>query len=222
VAAHERRDVRRVVQRNDARLEFVRHLRAAGRLAAHEGLRRRVPGRAQMVGAQQRAAEGAPVVDHAADRDAAEAHAVEGALAADEQRALRLAAGPRVGQCDLQSGVAGFRAAVGEEHAVQPGRREVGQPLGQLERTGVTDLEARREVERVDLALHRLGDARMAMPGADAPQPRRAVEHRAPLGRAVGDALGRSDQARRLLELPVRRERHPERVERARSGHFEV
>src|SRR4029079_18398728 len=46
--------------------------------------------------------------------------------------------------------------------------------------------------------------------GVDAPQPGRAVEHAAAVVGRVMRALGADDQARRLLILAVRRERHPE------------
>jgi hypothetical protein len=165
-----------------------------------------------VIAAQQRAAEGSAVVGHAANRDAAETDTVKATLAADEQVALAFATRAPVGECDLQRSVHRLRAAVDEEHAVQARRRESTNALGEFERAGMPDLKARREIERVDLSLHRFGDARMPMPGADAPQARRAVEHLAALGRSVGDALRRCHEPRRSLELPVRRERHPEGV----------
>jgi hypothetical protein len=124
------------------------------------------------------------------------------------------------GERDLQRAVAGLGAAVGEEHSVQSRRRDRGQALGQLERARMPYLEVRREIERVDLPLHRLGDARVAMPRTDAPQARGAVEHLATIGRAIGNALRSAHQPGRDLELPVRRERHPVGVECRR--HFAV
>jgi hypothetical protein len=101
-------DVARIVQ-GDQALQLVGHRFATlGRLPAHEGLRRRIPGALQMVGTQHRAAEHASVVGHAADADAAETRAVKGALAADEERALALAERARMGERDLQRRVVGL------------------------------------------------------------------------------------------------------------------
>ena len=83
-------------------------------------------------------------------------------------------------------------------------------PLGELEGDRVAHLERGREVHLRDLALHRLDDLRPAVAGVYAPQARGAVEHLAALWRPVIHALGTGKEARRLLELPVRRERHPE------------
>jgi hypothetical protein len=58
--------------------------RAPFRLALGEGLMLAVIGRRQMIDAGQQRAEELAVVDHAADRNAAEADAVIAALAADQ------------------------------------------------------------------------------------------------------------------------------------------
>src|SRR5262245_20613836 len=51
---------------------------------------------------------------------------------------------------------------------------------------------------------------RPAMAGVHAPQAGSAVENLPPFGRPVVHALGAGEKARRLLELAVRRKRHPE------------
>src|SRR5262249_38234877 len=51
------------------------------------------------------------------------------------------------------------------------------------------------------------------MPGVDAPQARGSVEHPAPIIGDVVHTVCGNEQARRPLELPVRREGHPERIE---------
>ncbi len=204
-----RGNVGSVVQRHQA-FQLVGHVGTGGGLATHEGLRGRVPGAAQVVGAQHRGAEGAPVGRHAADADAAEAHAVEAALAADEQRALALALRAPEGQRDLHRGVAGLGAAVHQEHAVQARRRHGRDALGQFEGAGVADLEVRRIVQRVELALHGSHDARVAVAGTDAPQAGNAVQHLAALGRPAAHAFGTGEQARCGLERPVGRVGHPE------------
>src|SRR5262245_45319985 len=73
-------------------------------------------------------------------------------------------------------------------------------------------IERGREVEIGQAALDGGGDLAAAMAGIDAPEAGRAVDHLAALGGHVVHALGGSEQPRRLLELPVGRERHPERV----------
>src|SRR3546814_19428502 len=67
--------------------------------------------------------EGLLVAHHAGHAEAAEVHAVVGALAADQAQALPLALGLVVGQRDLQRGVARLGAGIGEEDVVEVGRR---------------------------------------------------------------------------------------------------
>ena len=76
------------VQR-DQPLQVVGEIGPMLPLAAHEGAVARGVGVTQVVDARQAGAEGAPVVDHAADADAAEADAVIAALPADQPRARR-------------------------------------------------------------------------------------------------------------------------------------
>ena len=73
-------------------------------------------------------AVGATVGDHAADRDAAEADAMVGALATDQTGTLAFAAGLVIGQGDLERAVARLGAGIGEEHAVQVVRHLRGDP----------------------------------------------------------------------------------------------
>ena len=114
---------------------------------------------------------------------------------------------------DLQRGVDRFRAGVGEEDVLQPVRRDVDQAVGQFEGERMAHLEGRREVELGGLLLDRLDDLRPAVAGVDAPQAGGAVEDLAAVGGRVVHVLGGHEHARRLLELAVRRERHPERAE---------
>ena len=96
---------------------------------------------------------------------------------------------------------------------VEAGRRDVDELRGAFERAWMTHLEGAGEVELADLLADRLDDLRPAMAGVDAPQSRGAVEHASPVVGRVVHALGADEQARRLLVLPVRRERHPEGFE---------
>ncbi len=74
---------------------------------------------ADVIDAGQLGGERAAVVDHAADRHAAEADAVIAALAADQARARALADGALIGQRDLQRGIDRLRTGIGEEDAVE-------------------------------------------------------------------------------------------------------
>mmetsp|Transcript_6064 Transcript_6064/g.24216 ORF Transcript_6064/g.24216 Transcript_6064/m.24216 type:complete len:373 (+) Transcript_6064:1199-2317(+) len=201
-------DGRGVVQRHEA-LQVVGKLGAVLGHADRERIARRVMRVADVVHAGQQAAEHLAVGHHAADRDAAEVHAVVAALAADEPGAARLAAHAVVGDGHLQGGLDRLGAGVGEEHAVQPGRSDGCQPFGQLEGLGVGHLEGRRKVQLGRLLLDGLHDAGPVVAGIDAPQAGDAVQHLAALVVAKEHAVGLSQQPRRLLELAVGRERHP-------------
>src|SRR4029077_18459450 len=82
-----------------------------------------------------------------------------------------------------------------------------------LQRLGVGKLERRRIVELGRLLLDRRDDRIAVVTGIAAPHAGRAGDDRLTLGRVVVHALGAHDQARRLLEGAVRRERHEERLE---------
>ncbi len=153
------------------------------------------------------------VADHAADRNAAEIDAVIAALAADQADAAALALHPVIGERDLQRGVDGFGAGIGEEDVVEALRRDRREARRQLEHGRMAHLEGRRVVELHQLAVHRLGDLRPGVAGIDAPEAGRAVDHLPAVMAPIVHALGAHEEARRLLELPVGRERHPERFE---------
>jgi hypothetical protein len=117
-----------------------------------------------------------------------------------------------IGERDLERGVDRLGAGVGEEDPVEALRRDLGEPLGEVERQRMAHLERGREVQRHQLPLDRGGDLLAAVAGIDAPETGGTVDHLAAVDGGVVHALGRGEQARRLLELPVGRERHPERV----------
>ena len=142
-----RGDGRWVVQRDDA-LELVREVRAPGRLAAAEGVVLQVVRVRQVIHAGQHAgAEHLAVGDDAADRDAAEADAVIALLAADEPRALRLAAHAVIADGDLQRRVHGLGSGIHEEHVIEIAGRELRDAAGQLERGRMAHVERGRVVE---------------------------------------------------------------------------
>ena len=130
---------------------------------------------AQMVHARQQIAEGLAVIGHAADGNAAKAGAVIAALAADQHRARSLAAGAVIGERDLERTVHGFGAGIGEKYMVETGRRERGDFLRRLECLGMPHLKGGREVELVELGLHRVDDFRASVTGIHAPQAGRPV-----------------------------------------------
>ena len=165
-----------------------------------------------VVDARQMGRKGAAVRHHAADRHAAETDAVIAALAADQARPRPLSDGALIGERDLQRGVDRFRAGIGEEDAVETFGRDLGEPLGEIERQRMAHVERGREVEVHQLPLDGGRDLAAAVAGIDAPEAGRSVDHLAAVDGGVVHALGGSEQPRRLLELPVGRERHPERI----------
>ena len=197
------------MQRDEA-LEIVGKLGAMLGLAAAEGVAGEIVGVAEMVDAGEQRAEPFAVVGDAADRGAAEIDAVIAALAADQPHLRGVALGPVIGERDLERGLDRLRAGVGEEHMVEAGRGDVDELRGAFEGAWMAHLEGAGEIELADLLADRLDDLRPAMAGIDAPQPGGAVEHAASVVGGVVHALGADEQARRLLVLPVRRERHPE------------
>ena len=209
-------DVGGVVQADDA-LQRVGELRAVLGLALGEGVLRQM-GVRQVIDARQHRAEPLAVVDHAADRDAAEADAVIAALAADEAGARALAVGAVIGERDLERAVDRLGARVAVEGVVEVARQQGGMARRQLERLGMAHLERRRVVHLVELLGDRRLDLLAAVAGVDAPQARRAVDDLAAFRRPVVHALGLGQHARVLLELPVRRERHEEGVEIVGDG----
>ncbi len=189
------------------------------RQAAREGVVSEVQGMRQMIDARQHGrAEEFAVIDHAAHRHAAKAHSVIALLAADQAGALARAAGPMVGNRDLQSRVDGLGARIGEEHAIHPRRCDRRQPIRQFERDRMAHLEGRGEFHGVELARHGVGDFAPAVAGIDAPQARHRVDHLPAVGGPVVHTLGARQQSRVGLELTIGRERHPKGVELAVGG----
>ena len=206
------RDGRGVMQCHQP-LELVGEMGAPLGLALREGVALQVERVGQVIDARQQRAEEHPVLDHAADRDAAEADTVIAALATDEPGARALADGPLIGERDLERGIDQLRARVREEHVVEVARHQRGQPRCQLESPGMAPLEGGCEVELGSLPLDRLDDPWLGVAGIAAPQPRGGVEYPTPFLGGVVHALGPREQARMRLEITVGREGHPEGFE---------
>ena len=197
--------------------QVVGQMRAPGGLAAREGVVLQAVCVRQVIDIRQQRAELLAVAADAADRHAAEADAVIAALAPDQPHALAFAAGALIGERDLQRGVGALGAGVGEEDAVEAGRRVFGNLRRRLERDRVAELEGRREIHHRRLLLDRLSDLGPPVPGIDAPEAGGAVDHGAPVAREVVHAFGAREQPRRGLVGPVAGERHPEGIEVVRA-----
>ena len=204
-------DVGGIVQTDDA-FQRVGELRAVLGLALRERILRQVRVR-HVVDARQHGAEPFAVVDHAADRDTAEADAVIAALAPDEAGAGALAVGPVKGERDLERAVDGLGAGVAIEGVIEVARQHRGMARRQFEGLGMAHLERWRVVHLVELLGDRRLDLLAAMASVDAPKTRGSVDDLAPLRRPIVDTFRLGQHPRVLLELPVRRERHEEGFE---------
>ncbi|VCU71771.1 hypothetical protein PIGHUM_03861 [Pigmentiphaga humi] len=191
-------------------LQLIRQMRAPLGLAPRKRGLGEIPGCRQMVHPRhQVGAISLAVRPHPAHRHPAETHAVVAPLPSDEPHALSFSARAVIGQRDLQRGVDRLRPRIREKNAVQALRHDGRHPLRRLEGHRMPHLERRRVIQRLHLAQHRLDDFLPAMAGIAAPQAGRSVQDPAAGGIAVVHAVGRHQQARRGLELPVRRKRHP-------------
>ena len=206
----QRGDVGSVVQADEA-LEVFRQLAAPARLAAAEGHVRQAVGVADMVDAgQQHGAEDLAVGRDAAHRHAAEVHAVIAALATDQPGAMAIATRAVVGQRDLQCGVGRLRPGVGEEHPIQPRRRQLRNLAGEGNGAVIGDLETHAVVERGNLLLHRRDDGRMAVAQTRGPQAGEGIQQLLAVLGGVVVAAGGLDDAWRFPEGAVGRVRQPE------------
>ena len=189
-------------------LEVHGHLGTGQRLALREALLLG-PGVADHRDVWKCQAEGLAVADHAGKRDAAHVDAVIGTLAADQPVTLRLAAGPLVGEDDLDRRVHRLRSGVGEEHMVELVRQHPADALGKFKRTRMAKLEVRRVIIVQHLVIDRFGDLAAAMASRCAEQGRRSVDDLTTLVVPHIHALGLDDHAGVLLEVTVCGKRHP-------------
>ena len=114
---------------------------------------------------------------HAGERQRTQGHAVVGAIARDRLGALRLAVREVVLADELPGGLHGLRAAAREEHVVERAWRNLGQPVGQLDRRRMshTPVRGERKLDQLPARdLGHLGAERIAELGAE--QVREPVE----------------------------------------------
>ncbi len=191
------------MQRHE-RVQRIGVIGACLRLAARERHRGAVVGQRQMIvrTRKKRAVEFA-VVGEAADRDAAERHAVIALVAPDQAEAAALAFLLPPGARDLERRVAGLRSGIDEEHVIQALGRQRRDALRQREGAGMGELEGRREIEIVGGARDRIGDLSAAVAGVRAPQARTRVEQcAAVIGMKIHPFRAR-DHARMRLEVAI-------------------
>src|SRR5262249_60410917 len=93
------------------------------------------------------------------------------ALAAEEGGTCALPQAVVVGERDLQCGVARLRTRIAEEHAVEIGGRQRGDPARQFEGLWVREMKRGRVVEFGRLPLDRSNNRITVVAGVRAPQP---------------------------------------------------
>ena len=200
-------DGRGVVQRHQA-LEIIGEMATPFGLTFGEGVVLEAVGMRQMIDAGKGRAEIFAVVGDAADGDAAEANAVIALFAAVQARARRIAGDIVIGERDLERGIRGFGAGIGEEHMVELAGRQRGEARRELKRRRMAHLETGAVLETPDLGAHGFGDFLTGMATIYAPQTRGRVENLAAVGGGIMHAFGSDQHPRRALELPVGGERH--------------
>ena len=165
------------VQRHEP-LQLVGELGAVRRLAAGEGVARRIVGVRQVVDAGQQSAEGAcgcrpcrrPRCRRSRRRDS-RARARPGGCAAP-----RRARGDRRARSSARVSTASEPELVKKTRS-RPGGVSAASRVGQLEGDRVAHLEGRRVVQLAGLALRRPRRSPAAVAGVDAPEAGGAVEH---------------------------------------------
>ena len=203
------RDIAAIVQRAQA-FEIIGQVCTPLGLAATERVVFEIQGVPQVIDAgNQRGAEDLAIRDDAANRHAAEIDAVIAFLAADQARPVAFAASAVITDRDLESRVYRLRSRVREKAVVQSLGSERRDACCQLKGLVVRDLETHAEIEFRDLLLHRGHDLRVTMTDTARPEAgERVVKARAVIGR-VPVTRSAGDHAWFLIEIAVRRKRHP-------------
>ena len=150
------------------------------------------------------------IARNAANRDTAEADPVITAFASDKTCPQTVAAHPMVSQRNFQCGIDRFGAVITKKDPIQAFGCNGCQRARCFERLGMPHLEHRRKIHGCGLAPDCFDDFRMAVSGIDAPETGGTVENFPTVVRCVIHAGSRYQHARFRLELPIRREWHPE------------
>ncbi len=194
VAVRVREDARRALHE---RLDDDRR-DATGVLAQQRGHRLHVAGLG-LPGIEQQRAEARMEEVDAADGDRSDRVAVVRVAQADEAVALGHAAMAPVLEGHLQGDLAGRRAVVGVEDALQAARSDLHEPVGELDRARMREAEHRRVRHAGELVAHGAVDRRMAVAVDVAPQRRDAVEIAVAVRVVERATLGALDDQRLLL-----------------------
>jgi hypothetical protein len=123
----------------------------------------KIMGVRKMVNTRQQRAKLPPVVDDAANRNAAKANAIIATLTSNQARARALSDGALICERNLQCRVDRFGSRIGKENAVQPLRHDRRQSRRQFKRKRVTQLEWRGIVQLGGAFLDGLDNRRAAM-----------------------------------------------------------
>jgi len=154
-------------------------------------------------------AESLAILHQAAETGAADVDPMVGAFPRHHAHALTLTAGAVIGKGNLDGGIHGLRARVGEEHLVDALRRERRHPSGEFELGRMGALEGRAVIELHNLVGNRVGDLPATVTGGATEQPRGPVEDLFALVVPVVHALATHEDPRMGLEFAVSRKRHP-------------
>lgn len=103
---------------------------------------------------------------------------------------------------------------------IQTVRGVLGQLVGQLKRGGMSKLKGRGVVQLAKLTVHGCLDFMASVPGTASPKPGQAVKNLAAILVVQPVAFGFDDQARVLLEVPVRGKGHPVGLEIEFTGNL--
>ena len=123
-----------------------------------------------------------------------------------------------VGDGVFQRGFHRFRAGIGVEHMLDALGGDFDQTVCQFKSRRVAHLEGGGIIQFRGLPGNRLGYLRAAMARVAAPQARRAIQHLTAIRGGIMHVFRTDEHARVLLELAVRGERHPKRVQVIRGG----
>ncbi len=167
----------------------VGHVACVGRRSVGEHLRVQDP-REQRVHAPHGVAHA-----HRAERVA-----VVAAADGEHPRALRTTDPALVLEDHLEGDLHADRARVGQEHVLEPGGRDLDEPLGQPHRRGVGQATEHDVGEVVDLGVQGRIQRGVAVAVDRGPPRRHAVDHVATVGETQPDALGaRHEPGRRRV-----------------------